>query len=141
MSLFGGIEDWIVSRLDTQISVLRRVMPIADPEVELPIVASNTPSAGVRVTKGNDAGEMTQGGDQLINVNVEIWVSATALRGGENLGDTNGLHDLFDAVHAALKEQTPTGAFGPLRYDDHDTNDVESGLALMLMNYLTIAII
>lgn len=140
MSTFGDIEDWVEARLTSQVSALRKVVAIATPE-EFRIVGRHAPAAGVLVVAGDDADEMTQGGDQLITIEVGIWVSARALRGGENLDDTNGLHDLLDSIHTAFKQQTPTSAYEPLRYSGHELEDIESGLAIMRVSYRTMVII
>ena len=140
MSTFSSIEDWVTNRLDTQVTALTSVVPIAEPE-EFKIIGRNAPAAGVLVVAGDATDEMTFGGDQLITVNVGIWVSSHAFRGGESLDDTNGLHDLFDAIHTAFKGQTPTGAFDPLRYVNHALEDIADGLAVMVVQYVTGVII
>ena len=140
MSVLGGIEDWVESRLDTQVAALTSVQAIAKPE-EFQIIGRNAPAAGVLVVAGDATDEMTLGGDQLITVNVGIWVSSRTFRGGEDLDATNGLHDLFDAIHTAFKSQTPTGAFDPLRYVNHALEDITDGLAVMVIQYRTGVII
>ncbi len=141
MSTFGDIEAWVTNRLDTQIAVLTSVTAIAEPE-EFKLVALSPPAAAVLVVAGNEVeGEMTFGGDQLITIDVGVWVSSQAFRGGEDLTATNGLHDLFDSIHTAFKGQTPTSAFDPLRYVGHRVNDVADGLAVMVVQYRTQIII
>ena len=140
MSVFGGIAAWVESRLDTQVTVLTSVKAIAEPE-EFEIIGRNVPAAGIMVVAGEATEDMTLGGEQLITIDVGIWVSSRALQGGPDLSQTNGLYDLFDAIHAALKQETPTGAFSPLRYLAHDTENLDGGLAVMVMQYRTSAVI
>ena len=140
MSVFGGIAAWIETRLEAQVSALTDVKAIAAPE-EFEIVGRHVPAAGIMVVAGEATDDMTLDGEQLITIDVGIWVSSRALQGGPDLSQTNGLYDLFDDIHAAIKQQTPTGAFEPLRYLAHDTENLDGGLAVMVMQYRTAAII
>jgi hypothetical protein len=140
MSTFSDIEEWVKDQLETEVTALTSVKAIAEPE-EFQIVGRNAPAAGVLVVAGDATDQMTFSGDQLITVDVGIWVSSRTFRGGEDLSADNGLHELFDSIHTAFKAQTPTSAFDPLRYIGHRLEDIADGLAVMVVQYRTQAII
>lgn len=141
MSTFSDIETWVSSQLVTEVSALRTVKAIATPE-EFQLVGRNAPSAGVLVIAGDTTDEIILGtGDQLITIDVGIWVSARAFRGGENLSEANGIHDLFDDIWTAFKNQTPTSAFDPFRYVGHRLESIDNGLAVMSIQLRTAAVI
>lgn len=142
MSLEGDISSWVESRLDTQVAALREVKAIASPE-EFQLICSNPPSAGVLVFAGR-AVDSSQDLDanQLIEIKVGIWVSSVAFRSDEDFAAaTTGIYVLRGAIHTALKNQIPTGAASPLRYESHDLDEFDNGLAIMVMEYTTLAII
>lgn len=141
MSVFSNIEEWVKNQLEVEVTALKTVKAIATPE-EFQLVGRNVPAAGVLVIAGDSTDEIILGtGDQLITIDVGIWVSARAFRGGENLSEANGIHDLFDSIWTAFKNETPTDAFDPFRYVGHRLESIDNGLAVMSIQLRTAAVI
>ena len=139
MSTEGGISDWVVARLKSQVSVLTGAEAIGNP-TEMERIGRNVPAAGVIVMDGLAGESMLMDGTQTILFDIEVYTSSRTFRGGEDLTATNGSYDLWDDVYDALVGEKPTGAFEQLRYLGHDRTIADSGLVLMVQRFRTMAV-
>jgi len=140
MSNFGDIASWIKTQLETEVTALTEAVVVSD-FAEFEVVGRNAPAAGILVVGGDATSEIILDGTQNIIIDVGIWVSSRVFRGSTDLGASDGLYDLFDDIYAALKNQTPTSGFSPLRYVSHDLEEVDGGLAIMRIRYQTSIVI
>lgn len=139
MSTEGGISDWTVARLKAQVSVLTGAQAIGD-VAEMERIGRNVPSAGVLIMDGIAGESRLLDGTQTILFDIEVYTSSRTFRGGSDLTATDGSYDLWDDVYDALVDETPTGAFEPLRYLTHSRLIADNGLVLMMQRFRTMVI-
>jgi hypothetical protein len=144
MSMLEDVAIDVVQRLEEKVPEFRRVLMIGE-IAELNELSLNSPSAAVLTGRQENSGTPTPPGEEYVYIHVDILF--TSIRFGfdhrqSGLSGNDGVYDLFDRIHAAMKAWTPTGAHEPMRFMEGNIEAVgDDGVIAAYASYRTAKVI